>query len=100
MTKHLAALAFLMASSQMARAETTILTCQGAGRPPYVLKIDTDNKTVTDEANPVPTATLPAQISDEEITWWGGNEFPRYSLSRITGNRLSAAGHHASTIAA
>jgi len=70
----------------MARAETTILTCQGAGRPPYVLKIDTDNKTVTDEANPVPTATLPAQISDEEITWWGGNEFPRYSLSRITGN--------------
>ena len=78
--------ALLTASPTMARAEALVLTCQGGGAPPYVLKVDTDAKTVTNLGNPVPVPTLPARITDDEISWWGGDQYPQFTLSRITGN--------------
>jgi hypothetical protein len=75
-------LAALMASSQTARAATIVLTCQEGNQAPYVLRINTDNNTVSDGSSR--SGTYPVRITDEEMSWdevsW------RFSLNRITGN--------------
>ncbi len=86
----LLALAVLAAGTVKAQAKTIILTCQpGANDPssaPFIIKIDTDKKTVFD-SRPAASGTYMARITDEEISWDENPHFYfTFTLNRMTGN--------------